>query len=312
MGKAVVTGASGFIGSHLVDALIGTGAEVIGIDIKPPHRQDYEFLEHDIRHPLEPIEGAETWYHLAALTSPWQSVSHPQEYMKVNDAGTTYVLNAALLSHAKHFVFVSTSALYGEVSSPRCACEDDGIPNDITPYASTKALGERTVGLRAKVNELGGAVLRLGNIYGPRQDPKTEAGVVAIFLEALLRESPEVTIFGEGGIRDFVYIDDCVWALIEAGRADTWLGVLNIGTGVGTSVWQILRELEELMGVRARLTRQPHRPGETGRTVLDPHRAHLLGIVAPTPLREGLVRTWDWFTEPQPKARAAAKKGPKA
>jgi UDP-glucose 4-epimerase len=297
--RAVVTGGAGFIGSTLVDALLARGDDVHVVDDLSTGRQEQvpggaTLHVRDIREPLaETFAGArpEVVFHLAAQVDVRVSVADPAADAGRNVIGTIRVLEAAR-EHDAQVIFASTGgAIYGECARP--ATEDDPrLP--VAPYGTSKLAGEEYL---ASWNRLYGAhhvALRLGNVYGPRQDPHGEAGVVAIFLSRI-RDARPATIFGDGRqTRDYVAVGDVVRAFVDAVGAEG--GVFNVGTGLETSVLELWQGCLAAAGVEAEAVHEAPRLGELQRSALDPTRAEReLGWRAELGLSEGLRRTWDWI-----------------
>ena len=295
--RALVTGGAGFIGSNLVDALIEEGHTVAVLDnlttgsranVNPRAR----LYEIDVRDEGA-VDGAlveqspDVVFHLAAQIDVRRSVSEPAFDAAVNVAGTAVVLEATRLHGAKRFVLASTGgALYGDA---------DEIPTPETapiapasPYGTGKVAAEAYCALYSRLHGLPTVSLRLANVYGPRQDPLGEAGVVARFCAAR-REGRPATIFGDGlQTRDYVFVRDVVDAFTAAGRSSQ-AGAFNVGTGVETSVLDLARALG--LGV----VHEPARLGEVRRSCLDPTTARVaLSWSATTTLDDGLRRTLDW------------------
>jgi UDP-glucose 4-epimerase len=297
--QALVTGGAGFIGSHLVDALLARGDQVHVVDdLATGSRENLasgvELHELDIRdESLEQLAGQlrpELVFHLAAQADVGTSVERPAFDAEVNVVGTVRVLEAARGCDAR-VVFVSTGgAIYGECERP--AREDDA-PEPGSPYAASKLAGE---GYLATWNRLYGSrhvTCRLANVYGPRQLPTLEGGVIAIFLDRM-RDGKDTEIFGDGNqTRDFVYVGDVVEGLIAAAHS-TEAALYNIGSGVATSVGELHRLCTETAGVRQEPRFSPERPGDLQHSVIDPSRAaRELDWRARTPLAAGLAKTWD-------------------
>jgi UDP-glucose 4-epimerase len=300
---ALVTGGAGFIGSHLVDALLARGDEVHVVDnLTTGSRENLapgaELHELDIRdESLEQLAEQlqpEVVFHLAAQADVGTSVERPAFDADVNVVGTVRVLEAARGSDAR-VVFVSTGgAIYGECERP--AREDDA-PEPGSPYAASKLAGEVYL---ATWNRLYGArhvTCRLANVYGPRQLPTLEGGVIAIFLDRL-REGKETEIFGDGNqTRDFVYVGDVVEGLLAA-VASPGDAVYNIGSGVAITVGELHRLCAETAGVQQEPRFGAARPGDLRHSVIDPSRAaRELGWRTRTTLAAGLAKTWDVYTE---------------
>lgn len=297
--RAVVTGGAGFIGSHVVDALLARGAEVTVVDSLATGKRENvptgaRLEVRDVREPLDDL-FAETRpqavFHLAAQADVRASVERPVEDADVNVLGTVRVLEAAR-RHGAQVVFASTGgAIYGECDGP---APESAPPRPLSPYGTSKLAGEEYL---RTYNRLYGArhvSLRYGNVYGPRQDPYGEAGVVAIFLGALARGEPP-RIFGDGRqTRDYVYVGDVARATLAA--LDLEGGVFNVGTGRETSVLELYALCREVAGSELQAESAPPRLGELQRSVLDPSlAARELGFQAIVGLEDGLRATWEWL-----------------
>jgi UDP-glucose 4-epimerase len=287
--RAVVTGGAGFIGSHVVDALVARGDEVTVIDNLSTGRRENvngeaRLVEHDIREPF--AVDADVVFHLAAQADVVTSVERPTYDAEVNVIGTLRVLEAA---KSAQVVFTSTGgAIYGECERP--ALEDDPrLP--LAPYGTSKLAGEEYLATWNRLHGAGHVALRLANVYGPRQQPSLEGGVIAIFLNRMAA-GQETVVFGDGlQSRDFVHVGDVARALLAAVGAAP--GVYNIGTGVDTTIV----DLHAMCRVASETTGEPTfadpRPGEIRRSALDPTAAEReLGWRAETPLELGLRLTW--------------------
>jgi len=231
--------------------------------------------------------------HFAAYAYVGESMTDPGKYFRNNVAGTLNVCAAAAAAGAP-VVFASTGgALYGD-SAPIPTPE--GSPTEpLAPYGASKLAGEAYVGTWSRLHDAGNVVLRLGNVYGPRQSFDGEAGVVAIFSHCLLHgQSP--TVYGDGRqTRDYVYVGDVARAFLlagESGRAGTY----NVGTGVGTSVLELLDSLERSAGVSVERKSEPLRKGELRASALDSSRIRdELGWEPAVGLDEGLAQTFAWY-----------------
>jgi UDP-glucose 4-epimerase len=296
--RAVVTGGAGFIGSHVVDALVARGDEIVVIDSLVTGKRENvaaaaELHVRDIREPLDDVfdhARPEAVFHLAAQADVRVSVERPVEDAEVNVLGTIRVLEASR-RHGAQVVFSSTGgAIYGECETPAV----ETAPREpVSPYGTAKLAGEEYI--RA-YNRLYGTIhvaLRFGNVYGPRQDPHGEAGVVAIFLGALAR-GEQAYVFGDGlQTRDYVYVGDVARATTAALGQEG--GVFNVGTGRPTSVVDLFTLCARVAGSDARAEHSPARLGELQRSVLDPElAARELGFRAMVELEDGLHATWDW------------------
>jgi UDP-glucose 4-epimerase len=298
--RAIVTGGAGFIGSHVADGLLARGDSVVVVDNLASGRRERvpsgaDFRELDIRDgaalkalAAEVEPGA--WFHLAAQADVRVSVDDPGFDADVNVRGTAEVLEAARTTGAR-VVFSSTGgAIYGEVDtipspeSTPCAA--------MAPYGISKLCGEHYVELSNRLYGTNHVILRYGNVYGPRQDPHGEAGVVAIFFGKLdAGETP--LVFGDGlQTRDYVYVGDVVRANLAAHGYSGPEQVFNIGTGVETSVLELLQACQHAAGTAATPEHRPARLGELARSALDTARAEReLGWRAEVGFAEGLQLT---------------------
>jgi UDP-glucose 4-epimerase len=292
--KALVTGGAGFIGSHLADALVAGGHEVhIVDDLSSGRRENLEHaLERGAELHVEDVTDA-AWmidlasiiepdvvFHLAAQIDVRRSVDDPAFDAGVNVAGTAAVLDAARRCHAGRVVLASTAAVYGH---PDEIPTTEGSPvAPVSPYGASKAAAETYLGVYTRLHGLSTLALRMANVYGPRQDPHGESGVVAIFSAAAAAGYAAVA-FGDGlQTRDYVHVSDVAAAFVAAARSGV-SGVLNISTGRETSV----REIAEGLGIAMEYA--PRRTGEIERSCLDPTAARrALGWQARTALRDGL------------------------
>jgi UDP-glucose 4-epimerase len=295
--RALVTGGAGFIGSHLVDVLVARGDDVTVVDhLRRGHthnlndalEQGVEIVQADVEDVGSMLAAFQTHrpevvYHLAAQIDVRRSVEDPSTDAHVNVGGTAAVLEAAREAGSRRVLLASTAGVYGE--PPTLPVAEDAALAPLSPYGAGKAAAESYLDLFRRLHGLSTLSLRLANVYGPRQDPHGEAGVVAIFCGAAAEDEP-VVVFGDGTqTRDYIYVADVVAAFAAGGRADLE-GVLNISTGRETSVGDLTRRL----GLET--TFAPHRRGEVARSCLDPTAAaERLGWRAQTPLDEGLQRT---------------------
>ena len=297
--RSIVTGGAGFIGSHVVDALVARGDEVAVIDSLVHGKEENvasgaELHVRDIREPLDDIFDAvrpEAVFHLAAQADVRVSVEHPVEDAEVNVLGTVRILEAAR-RHGAQVVFSSTGgAIYGECVEP---AREDSPCEPLSPYGTAKLAGEEYIRSYNRLYGTRHIALRYGNVYGPRQDPHGEAGVVAIFLGALAR-GEQAKIFGDGlQTRDYVYVGDVARATTSTLGQDS--GVFNVGTGRETSVVELYELCAKVAGSDTPAEHAPARLGELQRSFLDPERAaHDLGFSAMVELEDGLRATWDWI-----------------
>lgn len=312
MATVCITGGAGFIGSHLADAFVARGDRVVVFDDLSSGRRENvpaaaELVEVDVRSAgaaqrLEAM-GADLLVHMAAQMDIGRSVADPRFDADVNVAGTLNLLEAARRGGVRQVLFASTGgALYGDQEVYPAAEEHPTRP--LSPYGVSKLAGERYLFFYHREYGLDATCLRYANVYGERQNPHGEAGVVAIFLHRLLAgEAP--TINGDGlQTRDYVHVSDVVAAnLAAAGRSG--FHVYNIGTGVETSVVELYRALAAATGSELVPSHAPPRAGEQRRSSIDPRRARReLGLAAPLAVGDGLRRTAAWFA-----AAAAAPAG---
>jgi UDP-glucuronate 4-epimerase len=317
---ALVTGGAGFIGSHLVDALLADGWRVTTFDnfdpfyapaIKEenvrPHldHQAFTLVRGDLRQPdtLRPL--AESRYdvivHLAARAGVRPSIEDPVGYQEVNVAGTQLVLELARQLHVPQFVFASSSSVYGV--NPRVPWrEDDYVLQPISPYASTKVSGELLGHVYSHLYGMRFLALRFFTVYGPRQRPDL---AIHTFARLLLAGQP-IPVFGDGSTsRDYTYIDDVVRG-VRAAMAYTGsrYEVINLGNTRTVTLTEMIAGLEQALGVRARLERHPEQPGDVPRTWANVDKARqLLGFTPTTSYAEGVARFADWLGRvPAPRA----------
>jgi nucleoside-diphosphate-sugar epimerase len=307
--RCAITGAAGFIGSHLAEALLAAGHEVVGLDAFVPYypRELKErnlaglrnhprcaFHEVDLRKdelgPL--VADAEVVFHLAAMPGLVRSWTDFEGYWTCNVLATQRLLEALLRSakRLRRLVYASTSSVYGRFGSG-----DEALPaKPVSPYGVTKLAGETLCRAYGESHGLPVVVLRYFSVYGPRQRP--DMGYHR-FIWAMLRDEP-VTVCGDGQqVRGNTYVSDCVSATLAAVEAPAG-EVYNVGGGEAASVWDILRHLERLAGRPARVRREPPRPGDQRYTFADTTKLKQhFGWQPATGLAEGLARQWQWQKE---------------
>ena len=302
--RVLVTGGAGFIGSHVVDRLLGVGHDVHVVDDLSTGRREFvnraaRFHRVDIRSRRLPRLLA-SWrpdaiVHAAAQASVSRSVADPDFDASVNILGTLGLMRACGAAGARAFLYISTGgAAYGDTSVVPTPEDHPLVP--ASPYGVSKTSGERYIECYGPLLDVRTLVLRLANVYGPRQNPHGEAGVVAIFADRLLRGEPCV-INGDGEqTRDFVYVEDVAEAVVRGLERMDATGVINIGTGVETTVNAIYARLARAAGVTRPATHGPAKPGEQRRSALAAGRAsRVLGWTTATTLDEGLERTLQSF-----------------
>jgi len=301
--KVLVTGGAGFIGSHVVDAYLAAGHDVVVVDdLSTGHRENLNprarFHPLDIQDPrtaeLLRDERPDVLNHHAAQMDVRRSVADPLFDARVNVLGTIHLLEAARQAGVRRVVFVSSGgAVYGEQET--FPASETHATNPLSPYGVSKRAGELYAFFYQAEYQLPFVALRYANVYGPRQDPHGEAGVVAIFTGKMLRGEP-VSVNGDGlQTRDYVYVGDVARANLLALERDV-TGPVNVGTGVETDVNTLARHLLEATGSGSEIRPGPTKPGEQRRSVVDARRAsERLGWRPEVGLRDGLQQTVAFF-----------------
>lgn len=308
--KVLVTGGAGFIGSHVVDAYLVAGHDVWVLDDLSSGRRENvpegaRFVEGDIAGPevrdLFREVGFDLVNHHAAQIDVRVSVEDPAFDARTNILGLLNLTEAAVVTGVKRFIFVSSGGVvYGEPEArptPETQAKD---PH--SPYGVTKLAGEYYLGYYRRVKGLEQVSLRYSNVFGPRQDPHGEAGVVAIFCRRLLDGEP-LTIFGDGEqSRDYVFVEDVAAAnLLVSELALDFEGIdsvaFNVGTGVATSVNRLAEEMESVAGVSVGRDPQPARPGELRHSTLDAGKIERRGWARAHDLRSGLRETYRYIRD---------------
>ncbi len=313
-GLTLVTGGAGFIGSHLVDALLLSGSDVRVLDDFSSGKDEnldaawalaaqggagLQVMEGDVRDEVrmrDAMDGCEAVAHLAALPSVARSVEDPVGCNSVTHGGTVNAVRQAVEVGVARFVLASSCAVYGDAEE--LPLTETTPPRPLSPYAAAKLASEGVCADAADAGQITAACLRFFNVYGPRQDPGSAySGVISRFLAAAAAGDP-VTIYGDGRqSRDFVYVADVVAAVMAALRRPlSGISVLNVGTGRQTDLLRILDVVEGLAAVRLERRMEPARAGDIRHSRADAGRARwVLGWEAQATLTEGLGRTWRWF-----------------
>lgn len=307
--RILLTGGAGFIGSHIGDALIADGHAVLVFDNLSTGRKEWvpegaTFVHGDVRDAAAITRAVADFdpdvvCHQAAQTSVSVSTREPARDASVNIVGGLHLLEACRRHSVRRMVFASTGgAIYGEVGEGMAA-DESWAASPQSPYACSKLSFERYLQAYREEHGFASTTLRYSNVYGPRQDPHGEAGVVAIFTRRLL-ERERIRIYArqragdDGCVRDYVYVDDVVRANQAAIEGRFSAPTLNVGTGVGTSTRALAGQIEAVLRSEASIENTDRRPGDLQRSVLRPHRA-FLELGACLPLSEGIRRTVDWF-----------------
>jgi UDP-glucose 4-epimerase len=308
--RVLVTGGAGFIGSHLVERLLGDGHAVRVLDnfstgsrANLPFAARYvtslEVLEGDIRDAAtvaRAVSGIDVIYHQAAMRSVPRSVEDPLGANEHNVTGTLNVLDAARRLGVRRVVYASSSSVYGD--RPDLPKREDQPPAPISPYAVSKAAGEQYAAVWSRLFGVETVGLRYFNVFGPRQDPASEyAAVIPRFILWGMRGEP-LQVHGDGGqSRDFTYVDNVTGACLLAGQVDGVGGeVFNVGCGARISLLEIIARLEVLLGRRVERQHTPIRAGDVRHTLADIDKAkRLLGYAPAVEFDEGFRRTVEYF-----------------
>ena len=297
MPRALVTGGAGFIGSHLVDALLAGGWQVRVLDNLSTGRREQvltaaELLVGEVDSAelaARACAGVDTVYHLAARVSVRDSFEYLVEHNTVNVTGTLVQLRAAAAARVRRFVLASSMAVYAD-AEPGTRNDENHATRPLSPYGISKLAAEDYVLLGAPAFGIEPVVLRFFNTYGPRQAYSPYVGVVTIFITRLLQGLP-CAIYGDGQqCRDFVHVSDVVRACLAAGRSASAVGQrINVGSGRGTTVNELAEIIARLLGKPADYSREAQPPGELRQSVADISRAaRLLGYTPTARLEDRL------------------------
>lgn len=306
MRRVLVTGGGGFIGSHLVDALVQRGDAVRVLDNFSTGRREnlahldgkIEILEGDVRNPEQveaAVQGVDLIFHQAAFISVPESLQDPQTCFAVNVDGTATLLEAARRHGVRKVVLASSTAIYGDASD--FPLTEDTPPRPLSPYALSKQVNELYGDLYSRLFGLPVVALRYFNVYGPRQRPDSPyAAVIPLFLKRLLQDEP-LTIFGDGKqTRDFVFVEDVARANLLAAESNVAGEAFNVCSGREASLLDIVETLRRVTGRQPTLRYEPPRPGDIYRSLGDPRKAAtVLNFRACVSLTEGLQRTLAWL-----------------
>jgi UDP-glucuronate 4-epimerase len=320
VGKVLITGGAGFIGSHVAERLLAQGREVVALDdfndyYDPRFKREnaarlgvhrgFRLVEGDIRD-RELVEGlyrreaVEATVHLAARAGVRPSIREPHLYVDVNEMGTVNLLEAAQQSRAEVFVFGSSSSVYGTNSKVPFA-EGDPITRPVSPYAATKRAGELLCHTYHHLHGLRVTCLRFFTVYGPRQRPEM---AIYKFTERMLGGRP-IPMYGDGSsARDYTFVDDIADGVIrslEAGRA---FDIVNLGGSRTTTLRALIDLIAQAAGVEPSIEHHPDQPGDVPITFADvSHAADVLGWAPSVPIDEGIPRFVDWYRAERAPAR---------
>jgi nucleoside-diphosphate-sugar epimerase len=305
--RFLVTGGAGFIGSHIVEALVKRGEDVRVLDNFSSGKEEnlaaaakkIELIRGDIRQKetcLKACAGIDFILHQAALRSVPKSLHNPRDYNEVNIQGTLNMLEAARENRVKGFVFASSSSVYGEAL--RFPQRENDLPRLISPYALTKLAGEYYCRIFAKIYGLNTVSLRYFNVFGPRQALDDEyAVVIPKFITCLLKNQPP-PIYGTGRqSRDFTYVDNVVEAnLCALDKPQARGEVFNVAQGRNETILELLAALNKILKKEAKPVFQPARPGDVLKTHADTAKAaRILGFKSKITFQKGLALTVEWF-----------------
>lgn len=301
-GRCLVLGGSGFMGSRLVELLADRGWEVRGfshsaVHWRPAAASSVTWIAGDFRDPktvADAVGGCEYVYHLVGATNPASSNRDVIFDAETNLISTLRLLEACVQAKVRRIVFSSSGGtVYG--ATERGPISEDHPTAPRSSYGIIKLATEKYLELFRHLHGLDYTVLRVANCYGPRLPVTGEQGVVGSFLDRLNRGEP-IEVWGDGAVtRDYVYVGDVAQAFLAALGQQSRFKIFNVGTGVGTSLLELIALMERVTGRRATIVRKPARPVDVPVNILDPTRAHqYLGWQASTPLEAGLLHTWNW------------------
>jgi UDP-glucuronate 4-epimerase len=312
--RLLVTGAAGFIGSHLSEALLDRGAEVVGVDNFDPFyardvkernlaglrkRSGFRFLEADVARDDMPLDGVSAVIHLAAKPGVRPSLEDPASYMEANVTATARLIDAARRTGLDRIVFGSSSSVYGN-ATPAPFAENQPAVSPISPYAASKRAGELVAYAFAHLYPLKIICLRFFTVYGPRQRPDL---AIHKFTDLIARDRP-VRMHGDGSSeRDYTYITDCLSGILAAldwtGRvAPGTIETVNLGGGERVRLDRLIAIIAKALGRDARIERHPDQPGDVRLTDADlAHARRVLGFKPRVGIEEGLRKFVDWYEE---------------
>lgn len=309
IGKALVTGGAGFIGSHIAQVLVQRGCEVTILDnLTSGHLDNLDavmdaitFIEGDIRDETilaRVTKGCDVVFHQAAVVSVTQTVQQPVVSATINDLGTLKVLDAARLNKVRRFVLASSSAVYGD--DPQLPKIESMRPNPMSPYAAHKLTNESYANIFYRLYGMETVCLRYFNVYGPRQDPSSPySGVISIFMTRASNDTQPI-IYGDGHqTRDFIYVQDVVRANLLAAECQEAKGqVFNVGSGVSVDINTLWKKISQLAHCGVTPRYENARPGDIIHSLAGIQKARQsLGFEPSVSLDDGLAQTISWYEE---------------
>lgn len=308
--KILVTGGAGFIASHLCESLLAEGVELVVIDdfndfYEPSVKEGniagiidrITLVRGDIRNEalvdsLFAKHSFEQVFHFAARAGVRPSIADPRLYVSTNIDGTLNLLEGCRRTGVKHFVFASSSSVYG-VNKKVPFAEEDLIQRTISPYAATKLMGEQLCSNYSNLHGIRCVCLRFFTVYGPRQRPDL---AISKFTRKIMAGEP-IDQYGDGSTaRDYTFIEDIINGVMAAGRyTATDFEIINLGGSAANTLSQLIADIEEILGKKAEIRLLPDQPGDVPMTFADVSKAHrLLGYTPDTPLKKGLCRYVEW------------------
>jgi len=301
--KILVTGGSGFIGSHIVEHYQGIADEIRVLDnLRTGYRHNLDGLKHtfiegsitDRELVKKAVEGVDYIFHMAALVSVPESMAKPGECVDINVTGLLNVLEEAAAAGVKKLVFASSAAIYGD--NPTVPKLETMLPEPKSPYAITKLDGEYYLNMFQQEGRLETAAVRFFNVFGPRQDPKgAYAAAVPIFIEKAVKNE-DITVFGDGNqTRDFIYVKDIVGALTFAVETPGVTGVFNAGYGGQITINDLANNLISAQGSTSKVLHADERPGDVKHSRASSDKLRAAGWAPKYSLQEGLGVTLEFF-----------------
>lgn len=301
--KILVTGGSGFIGSHIVEHYQGKAEEIRVLDnLRTGYRKNLDglqctFIEGSVTDRelvRNAVQGVDYIFHMAALVSVPESMAKPGECVDINVHGLLNVLEEAAAAGVKKLVFASSAAIYGD--NPTVPKLETMFPEPKSPYAITKLDGEYYLNMFRAEGRLETAAIRFFNVFGPRQDPKgAYAAAVPIFIEKAVK-GEDITVYGDGEqTRDFIYVKDIVGALTFAAETPGVTGVLNAGYGGQITINQLASQIIENAGTSSKVLHAPERPGDVKHSRASAEKLLAAGWKPKHTLEEGLAATFEFF-----------------